>query len=92
MMAQTSCALEKGTRALGTCELGCTCKPGRLFFMLEPHGPQETTGHAMAAPEPSRYGGRIQSCGTRGALEPYAVGSQDPKLYDTRRTEALPCR
>jgi hypothetical protein len=79
-MALTSGALETGPRALGTCVPSCTDRLARLFFMPEIHGPQETTGHAVAAPEPSRHGGRIQSHRMRGAPEPSPVGRQDPKL------------
>jgi hypothetical protein len=52
-MALSLGALETWTRALGTCKPSCIGKSARLFFMPEARDPQETTGHAVVAPEPS---------------------------------------
>jgi hypothetical protein len=54
MMTLTSGALETCARVLGTYEPSYTGRPARLFFMLEACDPQEITGHAVAASEPSR--------------------------------------
>jgi hypothetical protein len=80
MMALTSGTMEMCARALG---IGMPCLTGRLarlFFMFEAHGPHETAWHEVTAMEPSRYGGRIRSCRTRGAPEPSSAGRQDPEL------------
>jgi hypothetical protein len=57
MMAWTSGALETYEHALVTCGSSCRGRPARLFFMLEAHGPQETTGHMVAQSPRSREAG-----------------------------------
>jgi hypothetical protein len=52
MMVLTSGALETCTRALGTCELSCTGRPARLFFMFEICSPQGTAGRMIAQSPP----------------------------------------
>jgi hypothetical protein len=46
----------------------------------------------VAAPEPSRQGGSIQSRGTRDAPEPSLARKQNPELYDIWCIEVVPCR
>jgi hypothetical protein len=64
-MALTLGALETCVCALETREPSCIDMPTRFFFMLEARGPQGTAGR-VAAPEPSRQGGRVWSHMTRG--------------------------
>jgi hypothetical protein len=54
MMTLTSAALGTYARALEICEPDCAHMPGRLFIMLEAHGPQGATRHAVTTLEPSR--------------------------------------
>jgi hypothetical protein len=80
IMALTSGALETSALALGTCMPSYTGRPTKLFFILKVRSPHETVRHAVTAPEPSRYGGRIRSRITRGAPESSSAGRQDPEL------------
>jgi hypothetical protein len=54
MMTLMSNALETYVRALEICESSYTGRSARLFFMLEPHGPQRTARHMVAQSPPHR--------------------------------------
>jgi hypothetical protein len=63
-MALSLDTLETCAHTSETCEPSCTGRPARLFFMLEAHGTKGTIGR-VAAPKPSRLGGRVQRRRTR---------------------------
>jgi hypothetical protein len=46
----------------------------------------------VAHRSPPLEGGKIQSCSTRGTLEPSLGGRHDPELQDLWCTRAVPCR
>jgi hypothetical protein len=100
MMTLMSDVLEICLRALETYGPNCIVRSARFFFMLEAHGPQGVEGDAVAAPEPSRQGGRIRWHSTHGdarALPIREAGSRatgyevtpEPSLAERQGPEPL---